>query len=176
MRLIMKALFCLCLLPAAALCQEERIRQVMVGPSGDQYRIVAVFIEPSAESYTMQSMIINLAAVKNSRKEQPEAFFVDLTSTVRNVSSGEKKQKILLLQWKKTGAIELRCDGKWVKQDKAEAAIEKIAEVTRTVIQSLPLDAKTPTEAKLPPEVEQKALSVLNSLQTQNLPCLRSVD
>jgi hypothetical protein len=173
MRLIIKSLICLCLLPAAALCQ-ERIRQVMVGPGNDQTRIVAAFIEPSPESYTMQSMIINLDAAKN-KKEQPSAFFADLTSTVRNLSSGEKKQKILLLQWKK-GAIDLKCDGKWVKQDKADAAIEKIAEVIRSVIQSVPLDAKTPTEATLPQEVEQKVIAVLNSLQTENLPCLRSVN
>src|SRR5829696_1271360 len=138
MRLIVKLLMCLCLLPASVLCQ-ERIRQVMVGPSNDQTRIVVAFIEPSAETYTMQSMIINLDAVKN-KKEQPSAFFVDLTSTVRNLSSGAKKQKILLLQWKKSGAIELKCDGKWVKQDKVEAAIEKIVEATKSVIQSVPLN------------------------------------
>jgi hypothetical protein len=164
---------CLCLLPSAVLCQ-ERIRQVMVGPKNDQFSIVVAFIEPSPESYTMQSMIINLEPVKN-KKEQPSAFFVDLTSTVRNLSSGEKQQKILLLQWKKSGAIELKCDGKWVKQDAAGSAIENIGEVTKAVIQSVPLDAKSPTAAKLPPEVEQKVISILNSLQTENLPCLRSV-
>ncbi|HEX9959944.1 MAG TPA: hypothetical protein VGB00_03370 [Pyrinomonadaceae bacterium] len=175
MRLILKALMCLCLLPAAALCQ-ERISNVMVGPGNDLIRIVVSFIEePSEQTYLLQTMIISLERVKN-RKEQPSGFFVDLTSTVRNLSSGEKKQKILLLQWKKSGATELKCDGKWKKQDKADAAIEKIAEVTKSVIESVPLDAETPTETKLPREVEQKVLSVLNSLRTENLPCLRSVN
>ena len=174
MRLIIKLLICLCLLPASVLCQ-ERIQKVMVGPVNDQTRIVVSFIEePSDETYLLQTMIINLDAVKN-KKEQPSAFFVDLTSTVRNLSSGEKKQKILLLQWKKSGAIELKCDGKWVKQETPGASIEKIAEVTKSVIQSVPLDAKTPTEATLPQDVEQKVISILNSLQTENLPCLRSI-
>lgn len=174
MRLIMKALICLCLLPAAALCQ-ERISKVMVGPSNDLTRIVVSFIEePSDETYLLQTMIISLERVKN-KKEQPAAFHVDLTSTVRNLSSGEKKQKILLLQSKKPGAIELKCDGKWTKQEKSDAAIEKIVEVVKTIIQSVPLDAKTPTDATLPPEVEQKVLAILNSLQTENLPCLRNV-
>ncbi|HEX8368413.1 MAG TPA: hypothetical protein VF604_07710 [Pyrinomonadaceae bacterium] len=123
----------------------------------------------------MQSMIINLEPAKN-KKEQTSAFFVDLTSTVRNLSSGEKKQKILLLQWEKSGAIELNCGGKWMKQDKSDAAIENIAEVTRAVIQSVPLDEKTTTRVTLPPEVEQKVISILNSLQTENLPCLRSLN
>jgi hypothetical protein len=174
MRFIIKLLVCLCLLPAAGLGQ-ERIRQVMVGPSNDQFRIVVAFIEPSPESYIMQSMIINLDKIKN-KNEQPSSFLLDLTSTVRNLSTGEKKQKILLLQWKKSGAIELKCDGKWVKQDTPAAAIEKIVEATKTVIQSVPLDAKTPTQAKLPPEVEQNVISILNSLQTENLPCLRSLN
>lgn len=175
MRLIIKLLVCLCLLPAGVLCQQGRIQQTMVGPKGDQYRIIVAVVETSPDLFTMQSMIISLDTVKD-KKELPDAFFVDLTSTVRKLSASGKNQKILLLQSKKPGAIELKCDGKWVKQDKVEVSIEKIAEVIKTIIRSVPLDAKAPTEVKLPPEIEQKVFSVLDSLQTESLPCLRSVD
>ena len=173
MRLIIKLLLCLCLMPAGALCQ-ERIRKVMVGPKDDQVRIVVAFIEPSQDSYIMQSMIIDLNPVKN-RNEQPSSFQVDLTSTVRSLSTGEKKQKILLLRWKKAGEIELKCNGKWLKQD-TMLAVNNIVEAAKVVIQSVPVDAKAPTEATLTQEVEQKVTSILNALDTEKLPCLRNLD
>lgn len=173
MRLVIKLLMCLCLMPVSGLCQ-GRIRKVMVGPKDDQVRIIVAFIEPTQESYRMQSMIIDLSPVKN-RKEQPSFFQIDLTSTVRSLSTGEKKQKILLLHWKKTGEIELKCDGKWAKQD-ASSAIDNIVEVTKAVIQNIPVDMKTPTEVTLPQEVEQKVSSVLNSLDAENFPCLRNLN
>jgi hypothetical protein len=150
--------------------------KVMVGQSGDQLRIVVAFIEPAPESYTMQTMIITLDPKAKNKQEQPTAFLVDLTSTIRNLSSGAKKQKILLLQWKQSGAIELKCDGKWTKQDKPDAAIEKIAEVTKLVIRGATVNAQNPPEATLHPDITQKVLTILNSLQTENLPCLRSAN
>lgn len=184
MRRITKLLICLSLLLApaaavtAALGQEERTRQFIVGPNGgDQTRILVAFAEPSQDSYKLQSMIIDLTSVKNKRDE-PSAFVqVDLTSTVRSLTSGEKKQKILVLRWKKSGTeIELKCEGKWVKQSTpSAAAIDKIVEATKAVIESVPLDAKTPTEATLSPELEQKVSSILNALDTEDIACLRSV-
>ena len=173
MRLIIKLLLCLCLMPASALGQ-ERIRKVMVGPKDDQVRIVVAFIEPSQDSYIMQSMIIDLNPLKN-RNEQPSSFQVDLTSTVRSLSTGEKKQKILLLRWKKAGEIELKCNGKWLKQD-TMLAVNNIVEAAKVVIQSVPVDAKAPTEATLSQEVEQKVTSILKALDTEKLPCLRNLD
>jgi hypothetical protein len=172
MRLLVKLLICLCLTSASTFSQ-ERVRKVMVGPNDDGIRIVVAFIEPSQEAFSMQSMIIDLESIKN-KKEQPASFQVDLTSTVRSLSTGEKRQKILLMRWKKTGEIELKCDGKWVKRD-VGSAMDKIIEATKAVIQSAPLDAKGPTEFTLSQEVEQKVSAVLNALDTEDFPCLRSV-
>jgi hypothetical protein len=172
MRLILKLLTCLCIMSASTFSQ-ERIRQVMVGPNDDRIRIVVTFIEPSQDSYSMQSMIIDLDAIKNG-KEQPSSYQVDLTSTVRSLSTGEKRQKILILRWKKTGNIELKCDGKWVKRD-VGSAMDKIIEATKAVVQGAPLDTKSPTEITLSPDVEQKVSAVLNALNTEDLPCLRSI-
>ena len=172
MRLIIKLLLCLCLVSATALSQ-ERIRKVMVGTNGDETRIVIAFMEPAQEMYRLQSMIIDMTPVKN-RNEQPSSVHVDLTSTDRSLATGEKKQKILLLRWTKAGELELKCDGKWVKHDTG-AAIDKIVETTKAVIQSVPVDAKAPTEVTLPQELEQKVSLILNSLYTENIPCLRDV-
>jgi hypothetical protein len=143
----------------------------MVGPNGDQVRVVVAFIDLSEDEYKMQSMIIDLTPVKN-REEQPSSVQVDLTTTVRSLSTGEKKQKILLLRWNKTGEIELRCSGKWVKQDTG-AVPGKIIEAIKAVIQNVPLDTKAPTDATLPQEVEQKVSSALNALNTEALPCIK---
>ena len=173
MQLVFKLFLCLCLLPLSVFCQ-ERIRKTMVGPNNDQIRIVISFVEPLEEGFKMQSMIIDMDKIKDN-KEQPKSVFVDLTSTVRSLTTGKKDQKIFLLRWNKKGDIELKCDGKWVKQDSASGA-EKIIETTKSVIQNIPLNTKTPTEITLPQELEQKIEAVLNSLSTENLPCLRVVN
>jgi hypothetical protein len=144
----------------------------MVGPNNGQVRVVIAIIEPTEESYRMQSMIIDVNSVKNT-KEEPSTFQVDLTSTVRSLSTGEKEQRILVLRWKKTGEIELKCDGKWAKQD-AGAAINNIVEATKIVIRSVPLDSKKPTEVTLPEEVEKKISSLFSALNTESIPCLRN--
>jgi len=173
MRLIKTLLICLCCLGGTALSQES-IRKVMVGPNDNQTRIVVAFIDPTETSYKMQSMIVDFGQVK-SRKEQPASFQVDLTSTDRLLSTGAKQQKILVLRWKKTGEFELKCDGKWVKQE-SSPMLTNIVAVTQTLIDNVPIDAKKPTEATLPQDVEQKIISLLNSLDTQKYPCLRSVN
>lgn len=172
MRLVLKLFLCLCVLPAGVFCQ-EKIKQIRVGPYGDQVRIVVAFVEPSEETFKMQSLIIDVEPVKN-KNQQPSSYLVDLTSTVRTLSTGAKNQKILVLRWNKAGEIETKCDGKWTKQNNA-ADFKQVIEVVKSVVQSVPLDAKSPTEATLPPEVEQKVTSILAALDTQNFPCLRNV-
>jgi hypothetical protein len=172
MRLIIKLLVCLCFIPVSTFSQ-ERIRKVMVGPRDDQVRIVIAFVEASPEAYSMQSMIVDVDSVKN-KKEQPSSFQVDLTSTVRSLSTGEKRQKILVLRWKKTGEIELKCDGKWVRRNDLGSVMDKIVEATKAVARDVPLDAKSPTEVTLSQEVEQKVSSILNALNTEDFPCLRN--
>src|SRR5687768_11615292 len=133
MRLIAILLLCLCFVPVSIFSQ-ERISTVSVGPYNDQFRIVIAFVEPSAESYKMQSMIIDMDPIKNSQ-EQPASVFVDLTSTVRTLSSGEKKQRILQLRWKKKGGLELKCEGKWVKKESGSAT-DTIIEAVKSVIEN----------------------------------------
>jgi len=171
MRLIKSLFICLCFLVGTALSQ-ERISQVKVGPRDNQTSIVAAFIEPTEGSYKMQSMIVDFGPVK-SRKEQPASFQVDLTTTNRLLSTGAKQQKILVLRWKKPGDFELKCDGKWVKQE-TSPMLTNIVDVTQTLIDNVPIDAKKPTDATLPKDVEEKIISLLNSLDTQKYPCLRS--
>lgn len=90
MRLITILLLCLCFVPVSIFSQ-ERISTVAVGPYNDQFRIVIAFVEPSAESYKMQSMIIDMDPIKNSQ-EQPASVYVDLTSTV-GLFRAEKRNK-----------------------------------------------------------------------------------
>lgn len=173
MRLVFNLLLCLCLFSSTIFCQ-DRIRKTMVGPYNDQVRIVISFVDPLDEGFKMQSMIIDMDRVKDN-KEQPKSVFVDLTSTVRSLSTGKKDQKILLLRWNKKGEMELKCEGKWVKQSSASAT-EKIVETTNSIIQNIPLNTKSPTEITLTQELEQKIEAVLNSLNTENFPCLRVVN
>ena len=146
----------------------------MVGPVDDKIRVLVSFIEPAGDSYKMQSMIIDINKIKD-KKEPPSSVNVDLTSTIRSLSNGEKKQKVLILRWQKNGEIELRCDGKWTKQS-SESSIDKIIEATNAVIRNVPLNAKEPTDATLPPEVEKKVSVLLNALHTENFPCLRTIN
>ncbi len=171
MRLIVKLLFCLCLFPASLFCQ-ERITTVKIGPNDDQTRIVAAFIEPAEGAYKMQSMIIDITPVKN-KKDQPVSVLIDLTSTVRNLSTGAKQQKILQLRWQKNKEIEFKCEGKWKKQT-ADAPIDKIVEAANALFQIMPPNPKQPVDLDLPKDVEQKISAVLDSLTTENFACLRN--
>jgi hypothetical protein len=173
MRLIIKVLVCLCL-TSVTVSSQERIRKFMAGPVGsDQIRVVIALADPLQDGYRLQSMIIDMTPIKK-RDEQPALIQVDLTSTIRSVSTGEKKQKILVLRWKKSGELELKCDGKWTKQDTV-AAIDRIMEVTKAVVQDVPLDAKTPTDVNLSHDLEQKVSSILDALSTEEIPCLRDI-
>jgi hypothetical protein len=169
--MILKLLLYVSLIPASVFSQDQ-IKKVMVGPAGNSIRVVAAFIEPSQESIKTQSMIIDVNAVKN-KTERPSFYQVDLTSTVRSLSTGDKNQKILILRWKKDGEIEFKCEGKWEKKS-AGAAIDRIVETTKAVIQSVPLDKEAPSEVTLPEEVEKKISSIFNTLDTESLPCSRN--
>ena len=170
MHALMKLLLCFSLMPAGASSQEQT-KQVMVGRHGDQVRVVVAFMNLTEEGYKLQSLIIDLSPARNS-KEPPSSVQVDLTSTLRSLATGKKQQQILVLRWKKPGELELKCEGKWAKRDMT-AALNEIVETTQAVIRSVPLDAKSPTEVTLPPEVEQKVTALLDSLKTADLPCLR---
>ena len=173
MRLIVKLTLCLCFLMATVFSQ-DRIRKSMVGPHDDQTRVVIAFTDLLEDGYRLQSMIIDLTPAKD-RKEEPSAIQLDLTSTVRSLSTGAKKQKILILRWKKSEELEIRCDGKWTKHE-VGLALENVVATTKMIIQTLPLNTKTPTEFTISPEVEQKISSIFDSLNNQNVPCLRELN
>ena len=173
MKLVIKSILCLCLFSVSVFCQ-DRIRKTVVGPNDDKIRVVISIIDPSEDGYKLQSMIIDIDPIKDG-KEQPKSVFVDLTSTVRSLSTGKKDQKILQIRWNKKEEIETRCDGKWKKGTSATST-DKIVEVTKDIIQNIPLNLKNPTEFTLTPEIEKKIDAVLNSLNSENFSCLRIVN
>ena len=165
------AFACLCFFPAIALGQ-ERITTVKVGPYGDQVRIIVALIDPSPDGYKMQSMIIDLTPAKN-KGDQPLSVQVDLTSTVRSLSTGKKQQYILLMRWKGPGEVELKCEGKWAKQDQTAPA--RVVETVKAVVENVPLNTKTPTDVTLPQEIGQRVSAALDSLGGKDLPCVRDI-
>ena len=104
----------------------------------------------------------------------PNLFYVDLTSTVRSPATGDKKQKILVLRWEKSGDIEVKCEGgKWVKETTG-SELDKIVKTVKAVVQNAPLDTKgNPVEFTIPKDLEQKVISILNGLETSALKCVR---
>jgi hypothetical protein len=172
MRLVILVL-CVCFCSANASGQ-ERLRKAMVGPYGDQVRVVVALTDVTQEGYRLQSMIIDVAPGKTKGEDASEVK-LDLTSTVRNLSSGAKNQKILILRWKKNGELELKCDGTWSKHE-TNPALEKVIALTRTVIGTVDLNAKTPTEFKLSTDLEEKVSVLFDSLGTEDYPCLRKLN
>jgi hypothetical protein len=172
MRLILRLLICLCLLPLTALSQ-ERTTKVTAGPIDDQFRVAVVFMAVIDDSYKLQSLFVTVNRVKN-KNELPTEYYVDLTTTTRSLASGSKKQKILIFRWGKSGEMEVKCEGgKWAKQS-AGPEIDKIVEIVKAVVKNAPRDAKEPVEFTLPEELEQKVISILDGLETSNLQCVRT--
>ena len=165
---------CVCFLPLAALGQ-ERMAKVMAGSNEDgQFRVAVAFMVAADDTYKLQSLIVTVNRVKN-KNELPTEYLVDLTTTTRQVQSGAKKQKVLILRWGKSGQIEAKCEGgKWSKQA-AEPGINNIIEIVKAVVQSAPRDANEPIDFTLPSELEQKVVTILNDLETSNLQCVRTV-
>jgi hypothetical protein len=162
-------LACLLAFPLVALGQED-LHQVKVGPYGDQVRIIDAVATPAANGYKLQSLIVDLTPAKN-KKDPPSVVHVDLTSTVRDMQTGKKDQQALILRWSASGEFEVKCEGKWTKQDAAKFVT--VVETVKALISSLPLDKKAPTDVTLPAEVEQKVSALLESLPASELPCVR---
>jgi len=151
---------------------QEVMTKTMAGPSGDQFRILVTFMSAGNEgSYKLQSFILDINRVK--KNEQPTSFYLDLTTTDRNLATGAKKQKILVQCWKTSGDVEVKCEsGNWIKQSSGPD-FDKISETVKAVIQIAPLDAKDPKEFELPKDVAAKITDLLNSLPTSKLQCVR---
>jgi len=172
MRFMIKLLICVCLVPATTAAQKE-IGKVVVGPYGDQFRIVYTVTHTLPDAYKWQWMMIDIPSVRNGN-EEPTSVQVEFTLGVRSRSTKERKQKTLTLRWKKTGELELKCNGNWTKQDRGPV-IDKILETTKTVIKSVPLNTKAPTEVSVTPEIEQKISLLLDSLNPEAVPCFTDV-
>lgn len=151
---------------------QERIAKTLAGPNGDQFRVAVTFIAASEDSYKLQSLIVDIDRVKDKTQE-PTKFYVDLTTTVRSLTTGEKKQRIFVIRWERSADIEVKCEGgKWFKQ-KPGPEIDKIVEAVKAVIQSSPLDSKKATEIDLPKGVEEKVTAILTTLETSTANCVR---
>lgn len=172
MKLLFNAFICLVVLPLGVFCQQN-IQKFAVGPNGDQTRIVLSFVEMATSDFKMESMIIDLDAIKDG-KEKPKSVTVDLTSTVRSLGARRKDQKILLIRWNDKGEIEMKCDGSWTKKE-SDSAAQEIIEATKSVIQNVPLNRKEMTEITLPEEIVKKIEAVLDSLKQENFSCLKIV-
>jgi hypothetical protein len=174
MKLFFNVLFCLFVLPLGVFCQ-EKVQKFMIGPNGDQTRIVLSFVEMSENDFKMQSMIIDLDAIKD-KNEKPKSVTVDLTSTVRSIGAGLKKnRKVLLIRWNKNEEIEMKCDDTWTKKD-SDSAAQKIIETTKTIIQNIPLNTKETTDITFSDEVVKKVEAVLDSMKPVNFSCLRTLN
>ena len=173
MTLISRLLLCLFLLPLTAICQ-ERIVKIMGGPSDDgDFRIAVTFMSATDDSYKLQSLIVSVNRTKN-KTELPTEYYVDLTTTVRQIDTGDKKQKIFVFRWGKSGEREVKCDGGSWSKLAAGPEIDKIVEVVKAVVQTSPRDAAGPVEFTLPKELEKKAVAILDGLETSTLQCVRT--
>ena len=173
MSLISRSLLCLLFLPVAAFSQQWNAK-IMAGPyEDDQFRIALAFMGVTDDSYKLQSLIITVNRAKN-KSELPTEYYVDLTTTVRSLASGAKKQKILVFRWGKSGEIKVKCEGgKWSEQAPGPE-IDKIVEIVKAVVQNAPRDTKEPVDFNLPGELQEKVIAILNGLETSKLQCVRS--
>jgi hypothetical protein len=166
--------FLLLLLFSVGVLSQDRIQQIMVGPAEDKFRVVIAFIDPTEDSFKMQSLIVDFDKPKD-KNDLPTTFKIDVTSTVRSLATGEKKQKILILQVKNSTEIQFKCDGKYIKKDSTPNT-DKLIETVKAILKTLPLDSKKPTAVKLSKETEANADLVFKSVNTEEFPCLRNLN
>jgi hypothetical protein len=171
MRFILKLAVLVCFLSCGAIGQERAIKAV-AGPNGDWVRVLVTFMSTGEDSYRLQSAIIDVNRIKN-KAEEPTAFYVDLTTTDTLIETGAKQQKILVLRWDPTSEVEVICsDGQWIKQTKG-SELSNIVETIKEVIKQTPLDSKAVMEFTLSKGVTSKLASILDSLSTSKLACIR---
>ncbi len=173
MRIVAKLFFCFLLFSTSILAQ-DKFQKISVGPAEIGFRAVIAFIEPVGEAFKMQSLIVDYDKPKD-KNDLPTTFKIDVTETVRSLSTGEKKQKILILIVKNSTEIQFKCDGKYLKKDSTPNT-NKLIETVKDVLKSLPLDSKKLTDVKLSKEIEDKVNAVFKSVDTEEFPCLRNLN
>jgi hypothetical protein len=148
----------------------QGVSQVVAGPNGSQFRVVATLLPQTPEdTWKMQSLVLDTEQVK--RGTQPSWFVLTLTTTSRNLDTDEKKQKFLLVRWTPNGGIESQCTQGWTKSTGPE--IDKIMEASRALYQLVPAGAQQTAQLQLPKDIEQKITAVLNNLETSKMPCIQ---
>lgn len=170
MRWLAILVFCIFILPVAAEAQGGVVKTI-AGPNKGRFQVlVSALPETDADTWKMQSFTIDIEPIRKG--QQPGVYFLDLTTTRRNLNTDEKKQKILDLRWAKADNVESQCqDGSWVKS--AGPEVDKIVEIVKTVLQIAPVEAPQPVEIQLPKDVIQKITEILNGLETSKIPCVR---
>ena len=155
---------------SAIFASAQGVTQVVAGPNGGQFRVVATFIPQTPEdTWKMQSFILDTPLVKQG--EQPSWFMIELTTTSRNLDTDAKKQKFFALRWTPNAGIEAQCTQGWVKSSGAE--IDKIMEASRALYQLVPVQTQQPVQLQLPKDTDQKLSAVLNNLETSKMQCIQ---
>ena len=147
----------------------QGVAQVVAGPNGNQFRIVATFVPQTPDdTWKMQSFILDSPPVKQG--QQPAWIMLDLTTTSRNLDTDAKKQRFLLLRWTPNG-VEAQCSQGWIKSTGVD--VDKIMEATRALYQLAPVETPQPTHLQIPKYIEQKIAGVLNNLETSKMQCIQ---
>lgn len=148
----------------------QGVTQVVAGPNGGQFRVVATFIPATPEdTWKMQSFILDTPRVKQG--EQPAWFFLDLTTTTRNLDTDQKTQKFLQLRWGQAGDAEAQCVQGWTKVTGTE--VDRIVTAARSLYQASPAGALQTVQMQMPKDLEQTISSVLNNLETSKMQCIQ---
>jgi hypothetical protein len=145
---------------------------MVAAPNGDGFQILVSFMSSYGNAFKLQSLIVNVNRL-NYPTEQPRWFYADLSSTLVVVEKGDKKRKILGLKWDDTGKVEVKCEGgQWVSQTPGPE-LDTIMRTIREVIKETPLDPKSLVEFALPPPLSDKVATILDSLSTSEIACVR---
>lgn len=115
MRLTVGVVSCLLILAAVSLGQERMVKN-MAGLTADGNRSAVTFMSVAGDSYTMKTLFVDTERVKN-KSDEPTSFYIDLTSTVRNIKSGDKVQRILVMKWNGSSPVQVKCENsRWAPQ------------------------------------------------------------
>ncbi|MEP6848811.1 MAG: hypothetical protein ABI999_08130 [Acidobacteriota bacterium] len=58
------------------------------------------------------------------------------TSTMRSLTTGDKRQKILVIRWEKSSDVEVKCDGGKFVKETTGPELDTIVEMVKAVVQT----------------------------------------
>ena len=171
MRLTVRVVSCLLIFAAVSLGQERMVKNV-AGLTADGNRSAVTFMSMSGDSYTMKTLFIDTERVKN-KTDEPTSFYIDLTSTVRNIKNGDKVQRILVMKWTTSSPVQVKCENsRWAPQATGPE-LDTIIAAAKEVVKASPRDRPEMVEFSLPGPLEKKIENILDSLQKSKLTCVR---